>query len=160
MNLTVKAIYISPAHNYFGHYGKPAGDAPLVAVEAAELIAGSGILGDRFFDYKEDYKGQVTFFAEEVYTDVCNRLGCNDRHPGVFRRNILVAGVDLNALIGQEFEVQGVKFLGMAECSPCEWMNQAFAPGAEAELKGRGGLRAKVLTNGTVRVNDPLPSGI
>jgi MOSC domain-containing protein YiiM len=152
MNLTVKAIYISPEHNYFGHYGKPAGEAPLVAVAEAELVAGKGIVGDRFYDYKEDYKGQVTFFSEEVYADLCARLERSDRHPGVFRRNILVSGGDLNALIGQEFELQGLKFRGMAECSPCEWMEQAFGPGAEAALKGRGGLRAKVLTDGTLRV--------
>ncbi len=152
MNLTVKAIYISPEHNYFGHYGKPAGEAPLVAVTEAELVAGKGIVGDRFYDYKDDYKGQVTFFSEEVYADLCTRLERTDRPPGVFRRNILVSGGDLNALIGQEFELQGVKFRGMVECSPCEWMEQAFAPGAEAALKGRGGLRAKVLTDGTLRV--------
>jgi MOSC domain-containing protein YiiM len=60
--------------------------------------------------------------------------------------------VDLNTLIGVEFEVQGVRFLGSAECSPCYWMDRAFAPGAEAALKGRGGLRAKILSDGVLRV--------
>jgi MOSC domain-containing protein YiiM len=54
-------------------------------------------------------------------------------------------------LIKQEFEVQGIRFLGMEECRPCYWMNGAFAPGAHEFLKGRGGLRAKILTNGRLR---------
>jgi MOSC domain-containing protein YiiM len=69
----------------------------------------------------------------------------------VYRRNLVVREVDLNALIGREFEVQGVRFLGMAEAKPCYWMDEAFAPGAEEALKGQGGLRAKVLTSGTLR---------
>jgi MOSC domain-containing protein YiiM len=151
MQPIVKAIYISPDHNYFGHYGQAAGEAPVVSVETADLVAGQGIVGDRFYGFKENYKGQVTFFSEEVYHDLCRQFQIQDRGPEVFRRNILVAGVDLNSFIGQEFEIQGVKFLGMAECSPCAWMDEAFGPGAEQALHGRGGLRAKVLTNGSVK---------
>lgn len=152
MKLTIKAIYISPAHNFFGHYGQDPGTAPVESVREVELVAGKGLVGDRFFDYKDDYKGQVTFFSEEVYADVCQQLEVTQRGPDVFRRNILVSGGDLNQLIGQTFELQGVKFQGMAECSPCEWMDGAFGPGAEKALKGRGGLRAKVLTDGKLRV--------
>jgi MOSC domain-containing protein YiiM len=76
-----------------------------------------------------------------------------DKPPSVFRRNIITSGVDLNSLIGQEFEIQGVRFRGMAECSPCEWQDQAFAPGTEEALQGRGGLRAKILTDGVLRVS-------
>jgi MOSC domain-containing protein YiiM len=68
---------------------------------------------------------------------------------------VLTRDADLNALIGQEFEVQGVRFLGTRECSPCYWMDQAFAPGAEAWLKGRGGLRAKILSSGWLKVEAP-----
>jgi hypothetical protein len=64
----------------------------------------------------------------------------------------ITRGVDLNALIGNEFEVQGVRFRGTEECRPCYWMDQAFAPGAEKFLKGQGGLRATILTDGTLRV--------
>jgi MOSC domain-containing protein YiiM len=47
--------------------------------------------------------------------------------------------------------VQGVRFLGTQECSPCHWMNHAFAAGAERALHGRGGLRARILTDGVLR---------
>ena len=56
--------------------------------------------------------------------------------------------------IGREFEIQGVRFLGTGECSPCHWQNEAFAPGAEDALQGRGGLRAKILSDGMLRVSD------
>jgi MOSC domain-containing protein YiiM len=80
-------------------------------------------------------------------------FGVRDKGPEVFRRNIITEGADLNALIGKEFEVQGVRFLGTQECAPCHWMNTAFAGGAEAALRGHGGLRAKILCDGTLRVD-------
>ena len=149
--MRIEHIFISPEHNYFGHHGQPAGTAPAVELEEAELVAGQGIRGDRFFGWKENYKGQVTFFSREVYDSLCAEFQVRDRGPGVFRRNVVVSGVDLNTLIGQEFTVQGLRFRGVAECSPCSWMDEAFHPGAEASLKDRGGLRAKILTGGILR---------
>ena len=151
MTMRLHHLFISPEHNYFGHHGQPAGTAPMLEVPEAKLRAGQGIEGDRFFGFKKDYKGQVTFFAYETWQDLCRQFGVQDRAPSVFRRNIITSGKELNALIGKEFEVQGVRFLGMAECAPCEWMNQAFHPGAEEALKNRGGLRAKVLCDGVLR---------
>ncbi|MDD4919037.1 MAG: molybdenum cofactor biosysynthesis protein [candidate division Zixibacteria bacterium] len=148
----VEHLYLSPGHNYFGHHGGPAGEHPLVEVDALECIAGRGLRGDRFFDYKPDYKGQITFFSAEVYDELCAHLGLADASPAATRRNVITRGVDLNTLIGKPFEVQGVRFEGMAECSPCYWMDQAFAPGANDFLKGRGGLRARILTDGRLRV--------
>ena len=149
--MQIAHLFISPGHNYFGHHDQPAGTAPLVELDEAVLVAGKGIEGDRFFDWKEDYKGQVTFFSLEVWESLCAEFQVEDRGPGVFRRNIIVRGADLNALIGEEFEVQGVRFLGTAEASPCHWMEEAFHPGAEKSLHRRGGLRAKVLTSGVLR---------
>lgn len=149
--MNVKHIFISPEHNFFGHHGQPAGSAPIVEVEEVECVAGKGLKGDRFFGWKENYKGQATFFSQEVYEDLCTRFGVADLPPSVFRRNIIVHGTDLNTLIGQEFEVQGVRFLGTEECRPCHWMDQAFAPGAEQALKGHGGLRVKILSDGMLR---------
>ena len=60
-------------------------------------------------------------------------------------------GVDPNKLIGLEFDIQGVRFSGMEECRPCYWMDRAFAAGAQEFLKGRGGLRAKILCDGILR---------
>ncbi|MEA3209022.1 MAG: hypothetical protein QOE70_2079 [Chthoniobacter sp.] len=151
--IRIKHLFISPEHNFFGHYGKPPGESTMIAREEIRCVAGRGIEGDRFFDFKPNYKGQITFFANEIYDELCAEFGVWDRPPSVFRRNVITAGIDLNALIGQEFEAQGVRFLGSGECAPCEWMNHAFAPGAEERMKGHGGLRAQILTDGILRLD-------
>jgi MOSC domain-containing protein YiiM len=149
--MTIEHIYLSPAHVFVGHHGREPGDTPMTEVGEAECVAGRGLRGDRYFDFKEDYKGQVTFFSMEVYEDMCARFNIVDLPPSVFRRNVLVRGADLNSLIGREFEIQGVKFSGVQESAPCHWMNRTFAEGAEEALRGRGGLRARILTDGTLR---------
>lgn len=111
-------------------------------------VAGWGLEGDRFFAYKPGYKGQITFFAWAEYQRLCATFGLVDESPAVLRRNVVTEGVDLLTLIGREFEVQGVRFRGHSECSPCYWMEQVFCPGAAAALRGRGGLRAQILSDG------------
>ena len=61
----IERLFISPGHNYFGHHGKPADQRALIEVAEIECVAGCGIRGDRFFDYKDNYQGQITFFAAE-----------------------------------------------------------------------------------------------
>jgi hypothetical protein len=151
--MKVRRLFISPGHNFFGHHGQPPGNHPTIEVVEIECVAGRGIRGDRFFDFKENYKGQATFFSQEAFDALCAGLKLADASPGASRRNIVVEGADLNALIGKDFEVQGVKFRGVAECSPCHWMDQAFAPGAEKFLQNCGGLRAQILTGGKLRVD-------
>jgi MOSC domain-containing protein YiiM len=146
--MKIEHIYISPEHNFFGHYGQPAGETPTEEVREVTVEAGKGLVGDRFYGFKENYKGQVTFFSQEVHDAVCAQLQIWDKPASVYRRNIIVSGVDLNSLIGQKFTVQGVEFEGVCECSPCDWMDQAMGTGAEAALKGRGGLRARALSSG------------
>lgn len=124
--------------------------------DRVECVAGRGIKGDRFFDYKEGYKGQITFFSQEVYEDLCKALHIHDRPPCVFRRNVITSGVDLGDWFDAEFELQGVRFRGRGECTPCYWMDQAFGPGAEKALQGRGGLRATILTDGVLQPG-PIP---
>lgn len=149
-------LFVSPAHNYLGHFGGPAGKAPLVEASEIECVAGRGIRGDRYFDHKPDYKGQITFFEIETHRRLCRRFGVFDKGPGIYRRNVIVEGRDLNEWIGEEFEIQGVRFLGTEESKPCLWMNEALAPGAEEALRGKGGLRAKILAGGILRRSESL----
>lgn len=142
---------ISPGHNYFGHHGAPAGTEPILEVESVECVAGRGLRGDRFFDFKPDYKGQITFFALETFEALAAALGVVGGRPVAVRRNVFTRGVDLLALVEREFELQGVRFRGSEECRPCEWMDAAVAPGAHEWLKGRGGLRARILSDGPLR---------
>jgi MOSC domain-containing protein YiiM len=149
--IRIAHLFISPGHNFYGHHEKPPGAHPSVAVEQVDCVAGRGLRGDRFFDYQENYKGQITFFAMEVFDALRQALNLPEAQPQATRRNAFTRGADLNALIGCEFEIQGVRFAGTCECSPCVWMNSALGPGAEDWLKGRGGLRARILTDGILR---------
>ena len=150
--MTIRHLLISPGHNFFGHHGHAPGEHASSVVDAIECVAGRGIRGDRFFDHAENYKGQITFFSSEVFDDVCARLGVQNKSPNVARRNVVTVGIDLNALVGKQFIVEGVAFEGVCECKPCYWMDSAIAPGAEKELQGRGGLRARILSDGRLKV--------
>ena len=146
--LRVEHLFISPGHNFFGHHDQPAGEHPIVPAEKIECVAGRGIRGDRFFDYKENYKGQITFFAMEVLETLRNELNLPEAQPQATRRNAFIRGADLPALVGQQFAIQGVRFEGMEESRPCHWMNSALGPGAEEWLRGRAGLRCRILSDG------------
>ena len=152
--MIIRQIFISAGHNYFGHHGRAPDDFPLVEVQQVECVAGHGIRGDRFYDYRDDYKGPITFFSIEVFEKLVARFGLTNKSPGNLRRNVIVAGVNLNDLIGQEFSVQGIRLRGTAHCRPCYWMNQAIAPAAEEFLQGNGGLRAQILSDGVIAVGD------
>lgn len=153
--MRIHHLLVSPGHNYFGHHGGPSGEHPIVEVERVECGAGRGIRGDRFFDFKEDYKGQITFFSLEVFDALRRELDLPDARPAATRRNVFVSGADLNALVGREFELQGVRFAGVEECRPCYWMNHAFGDErVEQWLKGRGGLRCRILTDGVLTRED------
>jgi len=155
----IRHLFLSPAHNFVGHFGGPAGTNPIVEVSEIECVAGRGIRKDRYFDHKPDYKGQITFFELETHERLCREFAVFDKGPEVYRRNVIVAHQDLNELIGREFEIQGLRFLGTEESRPCFWMNEAFAPGSEQALLGKGGLRAKILVGGVLRVESSPTRG-
>ncbi len=123
----------------------------MIEVPVIECVAGRGIRADRYFDFKDDYKGQITFFSLEVFEALCAALNAHDASPAAARRNVITRGFDLNEFIGKEFEIQGVRFYGTQECAPCYWMDRAFAQGAKDFLEGRGGLRGKILSDGELR---------
>ena len=148
----VRHLFISPGHNFVGHHGGPPGGHPIIEQDEFECVAGHGIRGDRYFNHKKDHKGQITFFSLEIFEALKRDLNLSQAQPCVARRNVLVTGTDLNALVGSEFEIRGVRFAGIEECRPCYWMNRALHDErAEAWLKGRGGLRARILSDGILR---------
>ncbi|NUM53843.1 MAG: molybdenum cofactor biosysynthesis protein [Candidatus Hydrogenedentes bacterium] len=150
LDAAVLNIYISPGHNFRGHHGREPSTHEAIEVESVRCVAGKGLEGDRYFGYEDNYKGQVTFFDWNVYRVVCDSLGVHDRTPAALRRNVITAGINLNELIGKRFEIQGIQFEGTDECKPCYWMDRAFCPGAEVAMRERGGLRARILTTGTL----------
>jgi MOSC domain-containing protein YiiM len=149
--IRVCQLFISSGHNFFGHHGGPAGNHPALEMTQLECVAGRGIRGDRFFDFKENYKGQITLFSVEVFEALRRELNLLQAQPGATRRNAFVSGVDLNTLVGVEFQVQDLRFAGVEQCKPCHWMNSAVGAGAEDWLQGRGGVRARILTDGVLQ---------
>jgi len=149
--ITVRHIFISSGHNFFGHYGQPPGTHRSVDAPQVQCRAGWGLEGDRFYGYRPGYNGQITFFAWEVYVAAKKHFAVPDLKPDAFRRNVLVEDTPLRDLIGTRFTLGGVEFEGMSEAKPCSWMETAIAPGAEKWLRGNGGLRAKILSDGQLR---------
>lgn len=149
--ICVEQLFISPGHNFVGHHGGPPGENLIVAVEAVECVAGRGLRGDRYFARAPGHKGQVTFFSLEVFDQLRRAMNLPAAQPQATRRNVFVRGADLNSLIGTQFEIQGVRFEGVEESKPCNWMNLAIGPGARDWLKGQGGLRCRILTDGVLK---------
>lgn len=147
----VVALFRSRAHNFVGHHGIEPGVHPMEAVPWLDCVAGRGIVGDRFFDHRPDYKGQITFFEADVHAAVLDTFGVAVE-PWVYRRNVITEGIRLAEWIGRTFEVQGILCEGVEECRPCYWMDHAVTAGVEEFLRGRGGLRARILKDGRLQV--------
>ena len=155
MNIEITSIYISEGHNYRGRHEIGSLDFPIVAKDSIECVAGQGIVGDRFYALKEDFKGQITFFDYAVYEALTDEI--KGEYPiSAVRRNVMTKGIDLNSLIGKEFSINGIKFRGSEECAPCYWMDEACGDGAHEFLKGRGGLRARIIGSGKLHVGDNI----
>jgi molybdopterin synthase catalytic subunit len=148
-------IWISPGNDFRGRHGQERLEHGAQGVSEIECVAGMGLKGDRYFGYKPDFKGQVTFFDADAVQAVRERFARPDLSSSVFRRNLIVRGVDLGEWVGKRFRFQGIEFEGTEECKPCYWMDEAVAPGAEDFLKARfrGGLRARLLTSGVLKVS-------
>lgn len=151
-DVEIMAIWLSPGHDFRGRHGLGRLAHDVESVAEADCVAGRGIVGDRYFDYKEDYKGQVTLFDWAVAEGLQKALNLPELDAAAFRRNVLVRGLDLNSLIDREFRLGDVALRGSGECSPCYWMDEAVAPGAFEWLKGRGGLRCRITGSGMLRV--------
>ena len=140
--INIHHIFTSPEHNYFTREKFDIGSAPTVEHNSIELFSGRGLKDDRF----EFSKYPITLFSREVAEEVCSELDI-ELDLKLFRRNIIVSGVHLNSLIGKQFKIGNIEFEGLAHCAPCPWMNAVMKKGAYSQMKGRGGLRVKVLSN-------------
>ena len=163
--VTIHHIYISPGHNYFGHQPNALGTHPTQDVAEVRAVAGQGLEGDRFFGLRPDFDGQVTFFSLEVFQFLAAALGNEQLSTALPRRNVIIEGVPLNQLIGHSFSLQStdgstadlpIHFRGVRHCHPCRWMDIAVGPGALSFLKGRGGLRAQIISDGLLKKGDGL----
>ena len=134
-------------------------EAP-VAVAEVRGITGKGLDGDRYaaglgsFSRWPGSGREVTFIEAEVIAD-CFDFGL-DLEEGRSRRNIVTQGVRLGELIGKTFRVGTATFRGERPASPCEHLGRLVGSRVMEALRGRGGLRAAILTDGVVRVGDEV----
>ena len=123
-----------------------------------DVVAGQGVRGDRFFGKVSRLASSVSFLAAEAVEAVEDELGLarGSLDARLARRNVVVRGIDLNALRGKPFTLDSgdgpVRFQAAGETSPCAWMDDRLAPGARDALRGRGGLRAEPTSSGVLRV--------
>jgi MOSC domain-containing protein YiiM len=140
------------------HVAAREGDLPGPVAEA-RAVAGRGLEGDRYFaaSAAEDFRAwnQVTFIESEALEALERDYGLR-LAPAECRRNILTRGVPLNHLVGQEFRVGAVRFLGRELCEPCGYLEKKTRKGVIKGLIHRGGLRAEILTGGTLRTGDAI----
>jgi MOSC domain-containing protein YiiM len=143
----VESIHVTPA----------ARDEPL-AVERATAVAGRGLEGDRYHDGTGSFshwKGDRDLTLIEA--EAVEAAGLD---PGDARRNVVVRGVDLNALVGERFRVGAVECEGRELADPCKHLERLTKPGVIRGLAGRGGLRAAIVSGGEIAVGDAVePAG-
>ena len=68
----------------------------------------------------------------------------------------MTEGVDLNALVGREFRIGAVMLRGIRLCEPCAYLAKISFPETLRGLVHKGGLRAQIVSAGTIRVGDPV----
>lgn len=149
--VSIEAIVISEDYNFTGYRPGASGISPPQYLLEAQLIAGKGIQGDRYAQRRSGHNKQITFF-DSAHIDALSAWCGRAVLPEQVRRNVFVRGADLPSLVGQAFTLQGISFEGIEPCHPCYWMDHSIFPGAEDFLAGKGGLRARILTDGLLRL--------
>jgi MOSC domain-containing protein YiiM len=135
----------------------PTAGAETTAVPAVRAVAGAGLEGDRYF--QTDPEREVTLVAQEVLEALLAELGLELR-PGEHRRNVVTAGVPLNDLVGEVFQVGAASLRGVELCEPCRHLERlAERPGLLRALVHRGGLGARIVRSGRISVGDPVTPG-
>ncbi len=124
------------------------------AVEEAELTPEDGVVGDRYAG--RSGTRQVTLIAAEHLRDIGAWLGTEPAAPEALRRNLVTQGINLLALKERRVRVGGALLEVTGEAHPCSRMEETLGPGGYNAVRGHGGLTARVLEGGTVRVGEAV----
>jgi MOSC domain-containing protein YiiM len=136
---------------------RPARKAPLQAVGQADVKVDHGLTGDHYTN--PGGKRQVTLIQAEHLEAVASMLGIDVVDPATVRRNIVVRGINLLALKDKFFTVGNVELAFTGLCYPCSRMESALGPGGYNALRGHGGITARVLHGGIIKVGDAVSVG-
>lgn len=132
-------------------------------IESVEAVAGRGLRGDRYFvdggTFADREGSDVTFIEAEALAAVEREAGLS-LDPGVHRRNVTVAGVALDHLVGEQFRAGTAVCAGTELCEPCPYLERHLGiEGVREALVHRGGLRATILEGGTIGFGDTVAAG-
>jgi len=135
--------------------------ATVVEVEQAHAVPGKGIEGDRYFKHTGAFSdrpgdGRDITLIEVEAVEAAKRDYGIEIQPGKSRRNVVTQNVALNHLVGREFDVGDVRLRGIRLCEPCEYLEGLTKHGVREALIHRGGLRANILNEGTIKIGDPI----
>ena len=143
-----------------GIFVADAAAGPVRALESANLVVGRGVEGDRYFLGTGAFSRwpgsgrQVSIIEAEALDEIRTTCG-TDLRNGEHRRNLVVTGVRLAGLVDKTFRVGAAVLRGERLCLPCKYLQRRVgAAGVFEAMRGRGGLRASVVSGGAVRVGD------
>lgn len=137
-----------------GIFVAPAAEAPLVPVEHAVAMAGKGIEGDRYASGAGTFSGPGRGYELTlVEAEVLDELGLAWERS---RRNVVTRGTLLNPLTGRRFRLGEVECIGRRLAEPCAHLERVSGAGLLRPLVHRGGLRADILSGGTIAVGDEV----
>jgi hypothetical protein len=146
---------------------------PMTQIERAEIIAGEGIIGDRYaagigaFSVSKPKIRHVSIIALSGIADANHQLLAN-QYPlfsaGDTRRNIVIkhfSASELNSMVGKIFYLGGLAFKGTELCSPCQRPAKLMGrPDFIKAFEARGGIRAEALESGSLVAEDLLTFSI
>ncbi|WP_310237770.1 MOSC domain-containing protein [Luteimonas terrae] len=133
---------------------RPARETPIRPVDAAVAVTGVGLEGDRYTGGSG--KRGVTLIQAEHLPAIAALSGHDVVSPVTLRRNLVVSGIPLIALKGRRFRVGEVVLEGTAPCDPCSKMEAALGAGGYNALRGMGGLCARVIEGGPLKIGDAV----
>ena len=134
---------------------RPARMALLMPQASAVLTAGQGIEGDHY-ETRHNGPRQATLIASEDISAIASFLGRKQILPDLLRRNFVTRGVNLTALKGRRFRIGEALLEWSGDCAPCSRMEENLGPGGYNTMRGRGGITARILQSGTVRISDAI----
>ena len=134
---------------------RPARGESMKTLDDVMITPGKGLEGDRF-EGRETSKRQVTLIQKEHLHAIASCLGQEAIDPKIFRRNIVVSGLNLLALKGKTFRIGDVVLEYTGLCHPCSKMEAALGPGGYNAMRGHGGITTRVIEGGEVALGDSV----
>lgn len=129
--------------------------AAITPLQAVRVEVGTGIVGDHHAQSGEG-KRQVTLIQAEHLPVIASLLGADHVKPEQLRRNVAVRGINLWALRKQRFYLGSVLLEGTGPCPPCSRMQETLGDGGYHAARGHGGITARVVEGGEVRIGDTV----